>query len=101
MSGKEIGVAFQAKHDKPFFIALGLQKPHLPWVAPRKYFEQHDFFGLKVDQQLDGTYETVFYHHLLSLTRMALSLAGDSSRNVTEPDIDGRGACPTRLVVQM
>lgn len=30
------------KHEKPFFIALGLRKPHLPWVAPRKYFEQFD-----------------------------------------------------------
>ena len=30
----------EQKHDKPFFIAMGLYKPHLPWVAPRKYFDQ-------------------------------------------------------------
>ncbi|MFK7851567.1 MAG: sulfatase [Akkermansiaceae bacterium] len=28
----------QRNHEKPFFIALGLKKPHLPWEAPRKYF---------------------------------------------------------------
>lgn len=27
------------KHEKPFFVACGLHKPHLPWVVPRKYYE--------------------------------------------------------------
>ncbi len=29
----------QAPHDKPFFLACGVHKPHLPWVVPRKYYE--------------------------------------------------------------
>ncbi len=29
----------QAQHDKPFFLAIGLQKPHLPWNVPQKYYE--------------------------------------------------------------
>ncbi|MBA4147235.1 MAG: sulfatase [Verrucomicrobia bacterium] len=29
----------QQKHDKPLFLACGLQKPHLPWVVPRKYYD--------------------------------------------------------------
>ncbi len=28
------------KHEKPFFIACGLQKPHLPWSVPEKYYEK-------------------------------------------------------------
>ena len=31
-----------AQRDQPFFIALGFAKPHLPFTAPKKYFDLHD-----------------------------------------------------------
>ena len=27
------------RHDRPFFLACGLSKPHLPWSVPAKYYE--------------------------------------------------------------
>ncbi len=33
--------AMREVKDKPFFLAVGLIKPHLPFVAPRKYFDLH------------------------------------------------------------
>ncbi len=29
------------KHDKPFFLAVGLHKPHMPWNVPQKYYDLH------------------------------------------------------------
>ena len=31
----------QKKHDRPYFLAVGLHKPHMPWNVPRKYYDMH------------------------------------------------------------
>lgn len=30
----------QKRHDKPFFLACGLYRPHLPWYVPQKYYDK-------------------------------------------------------------
>lgn len=29
------------RHDRPFFLSIGLHKPHMPWNVPRKYYDMH------------------------------------------------------------
>jgi len=31
-----------ARSDQPFFLTLGYRKPHLPFVAPKKYWDRYD-----------------------------------------------------------
>ena len=51
--------------NKPFFLAVGYQKPHLPFVAPKKYWDLYD--RSKIDlapfrQLADGT-PRIAYHN--------------------------------------
>ncbi len=41
MTNKVIDV-LKHKTEKPFFLALGYRRPHLPFVAPKKYFDLYE-----------------------------------------------------------
>ncbi|MDW7692177.1 sulfatase [Flammeovirgaceae bacterium SG7u.111] len=43
-----------AAGDKPFFIGLGLKKPHLNWVAPKKYWDMYDREEIPLASEMEG-----------------------------------------------
>jgi len=40
--------------DKPFFLGMGMKKPHLDWLAPKKYWDMYDASKIQLAKQTTG-----------------------------------------------
>jgi arylsulfatase A-like enzyme len=38
----------QRRHERPFFLTIGLHKPHMPWNVPQKYFDMHPLDAIEL-----------------------------------------------------
>jgi len=47
------------KEGRQFFLAVGLYRPHTPYVAPKKYFELYPTEKIRVPQVPDGYLDTL------------------------------------------
>ncbi len=48
-----------AKDKSPFYMAVGLFRPHTPYVAPKKYFDLYPLDSIKVPTEPEGYLETL------------------------------------------
>ncbi len=46
-------------HDRPFFLAAGIYRPHLPWYVPRKYFDLFPLDEIVLPELLEDDLEDV------------------------------------------
>ena len=49
----------QAQHEKPFFLACGFYRPHLPWYVPQKYFDLHPLESIELPDVKEDDLEDV------------------------------------------
>ncbi len=47
------------KHDKPFFIACGIHKPHMPWFVPKKYYDLFPLESIQLPKVPDNDLDDV------------------------------------------
>jgi len=45
--------------EKPFFIVCGIQKPHVPFLAPQKYFDRYPLKGVKYVKNPDNDWADI------------------------------------------
>lgn len=75
-----------AKEKSPFFMAVGLYRPHTPYVAPKSYFEKYPLEKISVPKVPEGYFDTLPAPAAKSITRKKdqLDLAEDLAKQAIQ-----------------
>lgn len=75
-----------AKDQSPFFMAVGLYRPHTPYVAPKSYFEKYPLLKISVPKVPQGYFDTLPSPAAKSITRKKdqLNLAEDLAKQAIQ-----------------
>jgi len=75
-----------AADDQQFFLAVGLYRPHTPYVAPQKYFDMYPIENIRVPDVPDGYLDTLPQPARRSLNRKKdqVNLADDLARQAIQ-----------------
>lgn len=48
-----------SKMDKPFFLGVGFVRPHVPFVAPRSYYEPYEYDKILLPEKVPGDWDDI------------------------------------------
>jgi arylsulfatase A-like enzyme len=67
------------EHDKPFFLACGIYRPHLPWYVPQEYFDKFPLDSIELPKIIENDFDDLgnrakelasrggnYHHHVLA-----------------------------------
>ena len=74
-----ISEQLQQDHDKPFFLAAGIYRPHLPWYVPQEYFDRFPLEDIQKPAILEGDIED-----LGPVARELIERGGNYHKHVVE-----------------
>ena len=75
-----------AEKETPFYMAVGLFRPHTPYVAPKKYFDLYPIDEIVVPREPEGYLETIPEPARKSIRRKKnqIDLADDLARKAIQ-----------------
>ncbi|MEP4095821.1 sulfatase-like hydrolase/transferase [Reichenbachiella sp.] len=90
---------------KPFFLAVGFTKPHLPFVAPKKYWDLYSRSAISIDQQQgrDNSIPSIAFHGYGELINAYSDIPSDGQLTVDKQKelIHGYRACVSYVDAQV
>lgn len=89
--------------EKPFFLAVGLIKPHLPFVAPKKYWDMYDENNIIVPEK--QTPKNMPEYALADFGELrkyyGIPAEGNLDNNISKSLIHGYRACTSYIDAQV
>ena len=86
-----------ANNQENFFLAYGLYRPHIPFVAPKKYFDMYEAEQMKVPENGDFFLETISKPAAKTLRARKEQINLDDNRHRLETFPGGRGSVVRNL----
>ena len=93
-----------SESDKPFFLAVGFKKPHLSFVAPRKYWDLYQRGRFKLASHRDGIQDASGYsiHNSAELRGYdGIPKEGEISDDLQREALHGYYACTSFIDAQI
>ncbi len=94
-----------ANSGKPFFLAVGYSKPHLPFVAPKSYWDLYDREDIEIhpEQGRDSSIPNIAYHNNHELVNSYSDIPFDSNLSPDKQKelIHGYKACVSYIDAQI
>jgi len=70
---------FEKEHNKPFFLACGIYRPHLPWYVPKKYFDMYPLDSIELPKLLENDSSDLGFR-----AKELISRGGNYHKNVVD-----------------
>lgn len=70
----------QFKGGKPFFLAVGFVRPHVPFVSPRNYYEPYDSPNITLPEKVAGDWDDIPAAGINYKTSKNLNLSTDQEK---------------------
>jgi arylsulfatase A-like enzyme len=72
------------KHDKPFFLAVGIKRPHLSWWVPQKYFDMYPLSKITIPRVVRNDLDDIPPAGVTMAKRIPEGQLNEATRNMED-----------------